>query len=107
MQCALTRSQMLKKNSPVPLMAKIYSNAFNVCVWVGDEMKDKKTMLAVNLVSSIRLLRNYDTFVEHHSQCSEWEALLDLMKREWFSRRWVVQEIAMAQNATNTVVNNN
>jgi hypothetical protein len=89
-----------EKNSQVPLMARIYSNAFNVCVWVGDELKDKKTMLAVNLVNSIRLLRNYDAFVEHHSQCSEWEALLDLMKREWFSRRWVVQEIAMAQKAT-------
>jgi len=89
-----------EKNSQVPLMAKIYSNASNVCVWVGDELKEKKTMLAVNLVSSIRLLRNYDTFVEHHSQCSEWDALLDLMKREWFSRRWVVQEIAMAQKAT-------
>jgi hypothetical protein len=89
-----------EKNSQVPLMAKIYSNALNVCVWVGDELKGKKTMLAVNLVRSIRFLHNYDTFVEHYSRCSEWEALLDLMKREWFSRRWVVQEIAMAQKAT-------
>jgi hypothetical protein len=89
-----------EKNSQVPLMAKIYSNSSEVCVWVGEESPDIETILAVNLVKSIRLLRNYDTFVEQYSQCSEWDALLNLMKREWFSRRWVVQEIAMAQKAT-------
>ena len=30
----------------------------------------------------------------------DWAALTSLMKRKWFSRRWVIQEIALAKEAT-------
>lgn len=29
----------------------------------------------------------------------KWEALIALMKRPWFSRRWVVQEVVLADQA--------
>ncbi|QDS69815.1 hypothetical protein FKW77_010499 [Venturia effusa] len=87
-----------EKDNQVPLMAKIYSMAKNVCVWLGDPAKD--TPLGLNLARTIRYLRNYNTFVEKYTDLASWEALVDLMKRNWFGRRWVVQEIAMAKTAT-------
>jgi hypothetical protein len=87
-----------EKDNQVPLMAKIYSKAKNVCVWLGEPAEN--TPLGLNLARTIRYLRNYNTFVEKHTDLASWEALVDLMKREWFGRRWVVQEIAMAKSAT-------
>src|SRR6266480_1571114 len=100
-----------EKNHQVPLMAKIYENATNVCVWLGDpednaahsrDYEDRgsypppqvdKGPLALALIKKIRYLRDYDRVVEDGTECREWEALIELMKRPWFSRRWVVQEI--------------
>lgn len=89
-----------EKNNQVPLMARIYSEAKNVCIWLGEPMDNGHTLLGVDLIERIRRLRNFNTFVEEHTTCLDWEALLDLMKRKWFTRRWVVQEVAMAKSAT-------
>lgn len=107
-----------EKNHQVPLMAKIYESATNVCVWLGDPEDSAalsqldyegvgyvppptdKGPLALALIKKIRYLREYDRVVEDGTECREWEALIDLMKRPWFSRRWVVQEIALARDAT-------
>lgn len=48
----------------------------------------------------IRELKNFDT-ISSDKECSrQWRALMSLMQREWFFRRWVVQEIALAADAT-------
>ena len=45
-------------------------------------------------------LQKFDELCESESAGSKWRALLNVMKRPWFSRRWVIQEIALAQQAT-------
>jgi len=37
--------------------------------------------------------------VQNKSKDNDWDNMVALMKRNWFSRRWVVQEIALASNA--------
>jgi len=44
-------------------------------------------------------LQNFDELCESKQASAKWGALLDLMQRPWFSRRWVVQEIALARKA--------
>jgi hypothetical protein len=45
-------------------------------------------------------LQNFDELCDSKEASKKWGALLELMQRKSFSRRWVVQEIALAQTAT-------
>ncbi|KAI1608937.1 heterokaryon incompatibility protein-domain-containing protein [Exophiala viscosa] len=92
----INQSNLEERNSQVPKMDRIYGQATNVCIWVGaaDEHSDK----AIDFISK-RLLDiwRFDELCKDETQTSSWKALLHLMRRDWFSRRWVVQEIALAK----------
>lgn len=87
-----------EKNSQVSFMARIYNQATHVCVWLGETSGSSD--LAVNFISRVVNLEDFDRLVADPRTPNEWAALSDLMKRQWFSRRWVVQEIALAKRAT-------
>ena len=86
-----------ERNVQVALMGGIYSGASEVCVWLGDA--GDYSDLALSFVSRVVNLDDFDRLVADPRTPHEWTALSDLMKREWFSRRWVVQEIALAKSA--------
>jgi hypothetical protein len=44
-------------------------------------------------------LQNFDELCDNKDAGKKWGAFLDLMQRKWFSRRWAVQEIALARDA--------
>lgn len=87
-----------EKNLQVAMMADIYSHAQNVCIWLGsqDESSDQALDFISNQVSDIGKFEE----ITSDAFAKEWVALGALMIRPWFSRRWVVQEIALARNAT-------
>ncbi|KAH8680097.1 heterokaryon incompatibility protein-domain-containing protein, partial [Tricladium varicosporioides] len=77
-----------ERNHQVQLMARIYSNALCVIVWLGEETKDTDRAL-----ESIRLAANKE-FTER----SKLQAILSLLQRPWFQRIWVLQEVAAARH---------
>jgi hypothetical protein len=85
-----------EKNHQVPKMASIYNEAKNVCVWLGPENSEK----AFAHIKRILNLDDFERLIEDEESAEDWNALLGLMKKRWFSRRWVVQEIALAREAT-------
>ena len=85
-------------NAQVSIMADVYSKATSVCVWLGEASPDSN--LALNFISRIVNLDDFDRLVADRRTPQEWAALSSLMRRTWFSRRWVVQEIALAARAT-------
>ena len=87
-----------EKNAQVSLMADVYSKAQSVCVWLGEATLDSD--LALNFISRIVNLDDFDRLVADRRTPQEWAALSSLMRMPWFSRRWVVQEIALAARAT-------
>lgn len=99
----INQDDMEEKNVQVSLMAEIYSGATHVCVWLGKATSDSN--LALNLIRRIINPDHFgpfvtDRLVADRSTLLEWAALSSLMKRAWFNRRWVVQEIALAPRAT-------
>jgi len=81
-----------ERNEQVPKMDKIYGSAKSVCIWLGDEDDDSK--MAIDFVKEIVLsLWKFDKLIENRALAPRWAALIRLMKRPWFSRRWVVLEI--------------
>ncbi|KAI1197345.1 heterokaryon incompatibility protein-domain-containing protein [Nemania serpens] len=87
-----------ERNHQVQMMSRVYTRAKEVCIWLGEDTDESKT--AIDFIhSEIMELKNFDTLCSDKSYTEKWQALMMLMQRDWFSRRWVVQEIALATKA--------
>lgn len=87
-----------EKDLQVPMMADIYGGAETVCIWLGHEENDSSK--ASNFIRrEILNLSKFDRVVEQDTYHCEWAAIAALMKRPWFSRWWVVQEVVFAKKA--------
>ena len=76
----------LKEQSlQVQLMAKIYSKANRVIVWLGEMKPDSEQVL-----EDICLAANKKS-MEHSKKEMNQQAILDLLQRPWFQRIWVSQ----------------
>lgn len=97
-----------KKEKPTQIakMTQIYYNAENVCIWLGDgkaEGNEDRTQdfhRAIQFSREILDLQNLELLSKDERKTKNWSDLLDLMRCSWFSRRWVIQELALARKAT-------
>ncbi|RYC60237.1 hypothetical protein CHU98_g5963 [Xylaria longipes] len=80
------------------MMARIYNSATNVCVWLGEGYDGAET--AFNLVRDIMNYQNFDEMILDPKANEAWRNLISIMKAPWFSRRWVIQEIALSRDAS-------
>lgn len=82
------------KEQQIPLMPDIYSDAKEVVVWLG---KSKTSDLAVSLVNRLflinRLQETAKTRFPYLIPIDAARALKRMLKRGWFGRVWVVQEV--------------
>lgn len=77
-------------------MEKIYGHATRVLVWLGDSTKE--TTLAIAFMKQMLSIgTHFDDLVKGYAD--QWAALEKLMRMSWFTRRWIVQEIALAKDA--------
>lgn len=88
----------LEKSSQVRMMSQIFNNSRCVCVWVGPEKDDSR--MAIDFIKSRLVHEDADQLLERVEYRHEWLALSKLMRRPWFSRRWTIQEIALARSAS-------
>jgi hypothetical protein len=93
----IDQDNLEEKNHQVPKMATIYNGARRVCVWLGEG--GAGTERALNFVKRILHLDSFDRLVEDANSAEDWYSLWELMNSPWFSRRWVIQEIALARQA--------
>lgn len=87
-----------EKNNQVPQMGAIFSQARKVLVWLGksESGSDK----ALQFIHQILDLDNVGSLVKDEAKIDDWAALFQLLRRHWFARRWVIQEIALARDAS-------
>jgi hypothetical protein len=96
----INQNDMEERSSQVSIMSLIYTHAQRVCVWLGEHDDDSR-----NAITFIRQVSRAATHgdVEYGDDpvhIPMWRAFLAFMQREWFTRRWVVQEIVMAARAS-------
>jgi hypothetical protein len=82
----------------VSKMAKIYSAAGNVCVWLGEGNDTSEK--GMKFIRSLMDISRLDSYILSPEYRGHWKALRAIMTAKWFSRRWVVQEICLARKAT-------
>ncbi|KAK8103505.1 uncharacterized protein PG998_010538 [Apiospora kogelbergensis] len=87
-----------ERNHQVQMMSRIYTRARMVCIWLGEHTEESKTAIKF-IQKEVMELRNIETLCTEKRYAHKWQALQMLMQTEWFSRRWVVQEIALAKQA--------
>ena len=93
----INQSDQEEKSRQVARMAEIYSRARDVLIWLGKEYNASST--AMEFIPKILDLDKSDALlISKESSRKQWIALADLLKREWFNRRWVVQELVLAKN---------
>ncbi|EOA83728.1 uncharacterized protein SETTUDRAFT_32764 [Exserohilum turcica Et28A] len=106
-----------EKSKQVSLMGLIYWIARRVLVWLGEEDKQATPFSAQRAFTVMRkcsYLReeiennranlNANSTSRNHGMEGEdaesWEAVRQLLMRNWFTRVWVVQELGLARDAT-------
>lgn len=79
-----------ERNHQVWLMQRIYENALCVVVYLGDENADSSTAL--------QALHSPEKHLRLSPMSEERRALAALFQRPYFSRLWIVQEVALAKS---------
>jgi hypothetical protein len=100
-----------EKTEQVQLMSFIYQAATKVFIWLGKHDDDVNN--AVNLIKHLALLENDELATIHvdnlesdrvrtllddkYHHRTYWLSLARFLRRTWFTRAWVVQEVILAQ----------
>ncbi|OIW26652.1 hypothetical protein CONLIGDRAFT_482534 [Coniochaeta ligniaria NRRL 30616] len=79
------------------LIPQIFRQASYVTVWLGSGSIDSSA--AMKFITDLLNLDLVDTLVKEHSTPVKWQALVNLIQRPYFSRRWVFLELMLAKRA--------
>ncbi|KAH6723588.1 heterokaryon incompatibility protein-domain-containing protein, partial [Leptodontidium sp. MPI-SDFR-AT-0119] len=87
---SINQGDLAERSHQVRIMQEIYANAKDVVIWLGAGSRGR--------CSSGRVFSGG----AHRSMVTdiEYEHLITLLRREWFRRTWVIQEVASSQCAT-------
>lgn len=90
-----------EKIHQIRLMGRIYRQAVQVCVWLGAPADNSDA--AMDLLEVYDVASRYERMLlieDRTDLVSHWKALFHLTGRPWFTRRWIVQEVALADKIT-------
>ncbi|KAF2259490.1 HET-domain-containing protein [Lojkania enalia] len=108
----IDQNNIEERNQQVPIMGKVYSSAISVLVWLGDytePMFQDSTKLCEKSVSAafkyVAKLSSYGLNLAElpllpslHVSNLVLEVLMDIYRRPWFQRLWVLQEVILPQS---------
>lgn len=103
----INQSDVQERNHQVGQMRRVYEKANVVIVWLGKESDDSG--LAISFARQLADVANSKPADEEAARkarlsifnmgcLNKWEALDSLMNRPWWTRSWVVQEVAVSTN---------
>lgn len=99
----INQANKKEKTAQVARMHELYIHAERVCVWLGtndDQMGGtdgpRRTFYFLEKILDLNVL---DQIVDRQEDREDWMLIINLMKNDWFRRRWVIQELALAKNA--------
>jgi Heterokaryon incompatibility protein (HET) len=104
----INQKNVRERTAQVAHMHEVYTQAEKVYIWLGEGIQEENQK-AFNFLHKILDLEKLEELVERLARKGDeptWKEdlqdckrAIDLMKADWFSRRWVIQELALATNA--------
>ena len=106
-QLCINQVDKQEKADQVRMMGEIFASANNVIAWLGAPTANSNivTDFVVTLFNAMKKLASRNAIITADSLCQnigcehpspKWLALRNFLKRPWFERLWIVQEIIMA-----------
>lgn len=90
----INQDDVTERTQQVRVMGRIYSTAKRVLIWIGrNEDGTQGSLRAVSTM--IQQLRKH--LADAHRL--DWQPVVQVLRREWFQRMWMVQELAQAHEA--------
>jgi hypothetical protein len=98
----IDHSNTHERNVQVHVVHKIFNQASKVCLWLGETNGsiEGDTSMAFEFAVQLLAPKVFDEAAKDVGAVRKWKALLDLISHPLFERRWVVQEVAVAGQAT-------
>lgn len=103
----IDQSNLLERNQEVRRMRVIYKSAMSIVLWVCNEETDGAKALRLIALLSAALASGYDTRLAHTLNSEDcvippgsWAALETFMSRLYWTRVWILQEIALGNRST-------
>jgi hypothetical protein len=93
-----TANGKTEKQMQLKMMAKIFNYASNVCVWLGDSFDGSAD--GIQLARDMMNFQKFDRLLSDKASHERWLHLVAVLQAAWFSRRWIIQEIALARSAS-------
>lgn len=100
----INQSDNYEKGHQVRNMDKIYRDR-PLLIWLGEPTENSD--VAIDMIEASPSLAGGDNFVTQSVEylenttksqgLSSWKAFFDLIRRPWFSRRWIVQEFVLSK----------
>ncbi|KAI0453016.1 heterokaryon incompatibility protein-domain-containing protein [Xylaria acuta] len=101
----INQADIEERNAHVPMMHEVYSRAAQVIVWLGRESEDSNIAMALLPTIIYDTISNPDEYTDILARRSSpeemrltWRPLARLFARPWWTRVWVLQEVALASS---------
>jgi hypothetical protein len=102
-QLCIDQDVISERNHQVKIMGDVYSSSARALVWLDEPEELDATLLeAFQAAESARSRSSFvDKILEIDVHRSEgtWDRIMQLLRRPWFSRAWVVQEVLLPARA--------
>jgi hypothetical protein len=82
-------------------MLNIYHFSANTCIWLGESSTSgSETERGIEFVEDIVNIKFLRRLLTDPERTRDWLAFAELLTKDWFSRRWIIQEVAACRFAT-------
>jgi hypothetical protein len=97
----INQNDVPERNQQVQIMGDIYSKARRSLIWFGQETEDVKDSFELIRLSLILWPRDGSGNLNLFSKLflHQFQPVKVLMAKEWFTRKWVIQEVVKAKEA--------
>ncbi|KAF2822274.1 hypothetical protein CC86DRAFT_301238, partial [Ophiobolus disseminans] len=93
----INQENVQERNFQVANMIHIYSRASSVLVWIGEDDVEKR---GARCLEWLQIIGRYPNFaLRCEISPSDMTLLESFFDRDWFKRRWVIQEVVVAAQA--------
>ncbi|KAK8157784.1 heterokaryon incompatibility protein-domain-containing protein [Phyllosticta citrichinensis] len=115
-QLCIDQDNILERNRQVSFMGRIFKCAQKVVVWLGEDMQiESNSATRLDLKPGLRLAKqildmlqdepelkfDWECMIDHpgvlpKAGSKAWQALAAVLRRPWFMRMWVIQEVVLS-----------
>jgi hypothetical protein len=92
----IDQRNLSERSLQVRRMGDVFGEARSVIIWLGEAADDSG--LAIRFIQNLKV-GEFDRLSADGKSVKELRAVAMLMRRPWFTRRWIVQEVAFAKEA--------